>query len=726
MLEKVDVSVPRTQALVLVPTRELALQTSSVLKKLGKHLAGLTVIVSTGGTDLKEDIIRLMKPCHVIVATPGRILDLANKSVADLSSCGVFVMDEADKLLSPEFVPLIDKLLSFTPDSRQILCFSATFPRTVVSFRDRWCPDAHEINLMEELTLKGVTQYYAFVDERQKVHCMAESDTRVLTNHGLLFLDEIEARMQHGESVSYGCYDVATQSLCYRPGKLILAPPPQSLIEFTDDDETQRWAEQMCDETAVSLASGHLSLRVTPGHRMYVKECDADGVSAVGAVTAEDYYVTEASQLLSAPCGCPSSVVCGHGDSPVRMLSCAQAGYLAGSLSCSADRLRAQSVLRLNSSEFGRFIGVLGVWLCAGSVSATAVQFIVARHSGCQWLAKLLSDVGLDTRFLHTACNCQQWENGTCRYAVTEPSWVSFFNHLWTSHGTDQPASATSCSSTISSRGLDSSSEDTAQHDTEGYSGQQLDPCDAESLSVEPDDSVFDCGAAAPHSLPGWALFEVTAAESRSLVEGMWRGSGCVVQDGVRCITVSSPLLREQLMQLLLHCGYTAFAARLSDVASLAGGDERWIVSWTAASDLTSNAHCPLVSRQRGVVERPYSSIRDGRVWCVDVDHPDHLIFAQRAERDQQSRKLIKLSRVVITGNCLNTLFAKLDINQVTTDAHPISTLSTPNTYHTMLCLFVSPCCAVLAPLVQLLIPHPLVVSVVLPVHHILQQCDSR
>ena len=79
VLEKVDVTLQKTQALILVPTRELALQTSSVLKKLGQHIPHLSVIVSTGGTDLKEDIVRLMKPVHVIVATPGRILDLCNK-----------------------------------------------------------------------------------------------------------------------------------------------------------------------------------------------------------------------------------------------------------------------------------------------------------------------------------------------------------------------------------------------------------------------------------------------------------------------------------------------------------------------------------------------------------------------------------------------------------------------------------------------------------------------
>lgn len=81
-------------------------------------------------------------------------------------------MDEADKLLSPEFVPLIDRLLSYTPPTRQILCFSATFPITVKDFAQKWLTDVYEINLMEELTLKGITQYYAFVEESQKVACI--------------------------------------------------------------------------------------------------------------------------------------------------------------------------------------------------------------------------------------------------------------------------------------------------------------------------------------------------------------------------------------------------------------------------------------------------------------------------------------------------------------------------------------------------------------------------
>ena len=104
VIDKIDPTFMKTQALVLVPTRELALQTSSVLKKLGKHF-DLNIIVSTGGTDLKDDIIRLMKPVHIIVATPGRILDLCNKRVCDLSACNMVSDDSRRPLHSARCPP---------------------------------------------------------------------------------------------------------------------------------------------------------------------------------------------------------------------------------------------------------------------------------------------------------------------------------------------------------------------------------------------------------------------------------------------------------------------------------------------------------------------------------------------------------------------------------------------------------------------------------------------
>jgi ATP-dependent RNA helicase DDX6/DHH1 len=79
---------------------------------------------------------------------------------------------QADKLLSPEFQPIIEQLIAFLPEDRQIMLYSATFPVTVKEFKDRWLKKPYVINLMDELTLKGISQFYAFVEERQKLHCL--------------------------------------------------------------------------------------------------------------------------------------------------------------------------------------------------------------------------------------------------------------------------------------------------------------------------------------------------------------------------------------------------------------------------------------------------------------------------------------------------------------------------------------------------------------------------
>ncbi|KAG8745719.1 DExD/H-box ATP-dependent RNA helicase dhh1 [Ceratobasidium sp. 414] len=207
-LQQIDPAKPKIQAMLLTPTRELALQTAQVCKTLGKHM-GINVMVTTGGTTLKDDIIRLSEPVHVLVGTPGRILDLAGKQVADLSSCRVFVMDEADKLLSPEFTPVMEQLLSFVPADRQVMLFSATFPMIVKQFKDKHMKNPHEINLMDELTLRGVTQYYAFVEERQKVHCLNTLFAKLQINQSIIFCNStnrVELLAKKVTELGYSCF----------------------------------------------------------------------------------------------------------------------------------------------------------------------------------------------------------------------------------------------------------------------------------------------------------------------------------------------------------------------------------------------------------------------------------------------------------------------------------------------------------------------------------------
>lgn len=190
MLEKCNTQKSMIQGLILVPTRELALQTSSVVKELGKHM-NVQCVVSTGGTSLREDILRLYNVVHILVATPGRVLDLATKNVCNLKNCNVLVMDEADKLLSPEFMPVVENLLRFLPKEHQILMYSATFPVSILAFKEKYLNDAHEINLMDDLTLRGLTQYYAFVEERQKVHCLNTLFSKLAINQAIIFCNSV-------------------------------------------------------------------------------------------------------------------------------------------------------------------------------------------------------------------------------------------------------------------------------------------------------------------------------------------------------------------------------------------------------------------------------------------------------------------------------------------------------------------------------------------------------
>lgn len=208
ILQRIDVTVPSIQALIIVPTRELALQTGQICINLGKHI-GPRVMVTTGGTDLKDDIMRIYQTVHIVIATPGRILDLMDKKVAKMEKCKTLVLDEADKLLSQDFKGMLDVLISFLPKDRQILMYSATFPLTVENFMRKHLNEAYEINLMEELTLKGVTQYYAFVHERQKVHCLNTLFSKLQINQAIIFCNStqrVELLARKISDIGYSCF----------------------------------------------------------------------------------------------------------------------------------------------------------------------------------------------------------------------------------------------------------------------------------------------------------------------------------------------------------------------------------------------------------------------------------------------------------------------------------------------------------------------------------------
>merc|ERR1719162_189261 len=160
--------------------------------------------------------MRFYSTVHIVVATPGRVLDLANKNVCNLKQCQMLVLDEADKLLCPEFQPIIEDLLKFLPSERQVMLFSATFPVAVKDFQEKFVPNAYEINLMEELTLKGVTQYYAFVEERQKVHCLNTLFSKLEINQSIIFcnsVNRVELLAKKITELGYSCFYIHAKML---------------------------------------------------------------------------------------------------------------------------------------------------------------------------------------------------------------------------------------------------------------------------------------------------------------------------------------------------------------------------------------------------------------------------------------------------------------------------------------------------------------------------------
>ncbi|CAF2080754.1 unnamed protein product [Rotaria magnacalcarata] len=166
-------------------------------------------MVTTGGASLREDIARLQEVVHIVIATPGRLLDLVQKKIAKLDACRVIVLDEADKLLSQDFNHLLDDVIFHLPQDRQIMLYSATFPLTVDDFIKKHMRNPYEINLMEELTLKGITQYYAFVQERQKVHCLNTLFSKLQINQSIIFCNStqrVELLAKKITDLGYSCY----------------------------------------------------------------------------------------------------------------------------------------------------------------------------------------------------------------------------------------------------------------------------------------------------------------------------------------------------------------------------------------------------------------------------------------------------------------------------------------------------------------------------------------
>jgi len=165
VLQLIDPKIKNTQALILAPTRELAQQIQKVVRALGDYLK-ITSHACVGGTLIRDDIRILRDGAQVVVGTPGRVYDMINRKVLYLDDVKIFVLDEADEMLSRGFKEQIYDLFQFLPAKVQVCLFSATMPDDILEISQRFMRDPVRILVKkDELTLDGIKQFYIAVDK---------------------------------------------------------------------------------------------------------------------------------------------------------------------------------------------------------------------------------------------------------------------------------------------------------------------------------------------------------------------------------------------------------------------------------------------------------------------------------------------------------------------------------------------------------------------------------
>src|ERR687890_328931 len=177
ILSQVELRRKKPQALVLAPTRELALQVSEAFERYAAHLTGLRVLPIYGGQGYGVQLSALRRGVHVVVGTPGRIMDHLEKGTLDLSELRFLVLDEADEMLKMGFAEDVEKILADTPEDKHVALFSATMPSQIRRIAKKYLTDAAEITVKNKTTTSANTrQRYLSVAHPQKLDAL----TRIL------------------------------------------------------------------------------------------------------------------------------------------------------------------------------------------------------------------------------------------------------------------------------------------------------------------------------------------------------------------------------------------------------------------------------------------------------------------------------------------------------------------------------------------------------------------
>ncbi len=175
MLEQINPKSKKVQALILTPTRELAIQVAEAVHSYAKHLGKVKILPVYGGQSISQQIRHLKKGVQIVVGTPGRVMDHLRRETTDISDLKMMILDEADEMLRMGFIEDVEWILSHTPETRQTALFSATMPKQIRRIAEKYLTNPVDIHIKQKtLTVPAIEQYFINLSARNKTDALTK------------------------------------------------------------------------------------------------------------------------------------------------------------------------------------------------------------------------------------------------------------------------------------------------------------------------------------------------------------------------------------------------------------------------------------------------------------------------------------------------------------------------------------------------------------------------
>ena len=197
-LQKINTEEKKTQALLLAPTHELAKQTYNVLLKLGSYMSDLSIKLLIGGTSIKDDIYSIQQtPPHIVVGCSGRVYDMIRRKTLKTRDLKLFILDEADEMLSKGFKDQIYDIFQYMPKQIQSVIISATLPNEVLDITKKFMVEPERILMkVEKLSLECITQYYvAIQDDYMKYDVLKDLYSSITISQSIIYCNSVNRVM---------------------------------------------------------------------------------------------------------------------------------------------------------------------------------------------------------------------------------------------------------------------------------------------------------------------------------------------------------------------------------------------------------------------------------------------------------------------------------------------------------------------------------------------------